>query len=374
MVNFHVQITGEPAVLPSTRLGQSGHRMGQEGTIALILPAGTGMHGTAPSTGVATTPISAVLSLCSDTIPERDRIAIFREVYGRQMQRVDVEPLEGHSFRVELTARMLPGLVVASSFRSPLRVSRTRALVADGDDALVVRFPGARIAVQRARGDVFVEPGEAIVLSNCDVGSVTCLAPATARALVIPRKALGPLLTDADDCIGRPIADTPALRLLKNYLDALSDIGGDGTAELQRLSVTHVYDLLAMALGATRDAAQLAKGRGVRAAHLRAIKKDILKDLGDTLSLDFIAARHRLTPRYVRMLFEGDGTTFTEFVREARLARAHRMLISPRFEGRRIADIALDAGFNDISYFNRLFRRRFGQSPSEVRFEAELPC
>jgi AraC-like DNA-binding protein len=43
------------------------------------------------------------------------------------------------------------------------------------------------------------------------------------------------------------------------------------------------------------------------------------------------------------------------------------MLLSPRFAGRRIAEVAYEVGFNDLSYFNRSFRRRFGLSPREVR-------
>jgi AraC-like DNA-binding protein len=73
------------------------------------------------------------------------------------------------------------------------------------------------------------------------------------------------------------------------------------------------------------------------------------------------------------MLFESDGTTFTEFVREERLARAHRMLLSRRFDNKRIGEIAYEVGFNDLSYFHRIFRRRFGQSPGEARHSAIEP-
>ena len=38
-----------------------------------------------------------------------------------------------------------------------------------------------------------------------------------------------------------------------------------------------------------------------------------------------------------------------------------------RFAHMRIADIAYEAGFNDLSYFNRMFRRRFALAPGEVR-------
>src|SRR6185437_11976099 len=77
--------------------------------------------------------------------------------------------------------------------------------------------------------------------------------------------------------------------------------------------------------------------------------------------------RHRLSSRYVRMLFATGGTSFSQFVREERLTRARSMLVSPRFRDRRISDIAYEVGFNDLSYFNRSFRRRFGCSPGELR-------
>jgi AraC-like DNA-binding protein len=34
---------------------------------------------------------------------------------------------------------------------------------------------------------------------------------------------------------------------------------------------------------------------------------------------------------------------------------------------RRISDVAFDCGFNDLSYFNRCFRRRFGLTPTAAR-------
>jgi AraC-like DNA-binding protein len=32
--------------------------------------------------------------------------------------------------------------------------------------------------------------------------------------------------------------------------------------------------------------------------------------------------------------------------------------------------IAYDCGFGDVSYFNRVFRRRYGAAPSDVRAQA----
>jgi AraC-like DNA-binding protein len=85
------------------------------------------------------------------------------------------------------------------------------------------------------------------------------------------------------------------------------------------------------------------------------------------LSLASLAARHRVTPRHVQMLFESDGTTFSRFLLAQRLARAHHMLSNPLLAERTISSIAYDAGFGDLSHFNRAFRHRYGVTPSDIR-------
>jgi AraC-like DNA-binding protein len=129
-----------------------------------------------------------------------------------------------------------------------------------------------------------------------------------------------------------------------------------------------VHDLLALSLGATREAAAMARARGAQAARLEAIKSDVLTNLAARdLTLDAVARRHGISPRYVRKLFESVGTSFSDFVVEQRLAQAHRRLTDPRFAARAISAIAFEVGFGDLSHFNRTFRRRFGATPSEVR-------
>jgi hypothetical protein len=69
---------------------------------------------------------------------------------------------------------------------------------------------------------------------------------------------------------------------------------------LCKVIATHIYDLMALAIGATRDGRQIAMARGVRAARMKAIKPDFAAN--PSLGLAAIAARQRVTPRYVQML------------------------------------------------------------------------
>jgi transcriptional regulator GlxA family with amidase domain len=165
-----------------------------------------------------------------------------------------------------------------------------------------------------------------------------------------------------------------ALQSLFDYLNVLEDQQAIATPDLQHIVVTHIYDLAALALGASRDMAEVAKERGLRAARLRAMKEDISARLSEPgLSLDGIAQRHRVSPRYVQKLFETEGTSFSDHLRAGRLARAHRMLQDPRLSHMSISSIAYDCGFGDITAFNRTFRRHYNASPTDVRHSAGSP-
>jgi len=299
-------------------------------------------------------------------------VAIWRELYGREVLRLEHEPLPDQPFHVDTTLHLWPGLAIASVRSSLQRVGRTRMLIDDGDDSLILQIttcPG--IASQFGR-TVAVEAGAGIVLSAADIGHFTFAAPSDTLAVRLPRKPLAQLVRDLNAALVRPLpAETPALRLLKRYLATLEKAPASLAPQLQHVVMTHVYDLVAMALGVPRDASEVAMGRGVRAARLNAIKADIRAHLGEPdLSVDAVAGREGVSPVYVRKLFESEDTSFTQFVLGERLARAHRLLSDPRFAERGIGALALEVGFGDLSYFNRAFRRRYGVSPSDVRAAA----
>jgi AraC-like DNA-binding protein len=159
-----------------------------------------------------------------------------------------------------------------------------------------------------------------------------------------------------------------ALMLLRRYLNIIAEESALATFELRRAAVTHVYDLAAITLGTTAEEAKAARNRGIWAARLEAIKADVKAHVDDgNLSVAAVAARHGVTLRYLQKLFEADGTSFSEFVVGQRLANAYRVLTNPLHSNRAISDIAYSVGFNDLSYFNRAFRRRYGSTPSDVR-------
>ena len=301
-------------------------------------------------------------------------VVMFREMVRRHIVALENQRLtKGVGLR-RFVGMALPDLGVTTSISEPQIVRRTTQLLADGNDNLrlivVRRSRKSAIASQFGR-EISINPGGAVVLTNSEQSSITF--PSSTRILVlnISRRKLRPLLRDFDDVLAHQIPNqVEALPLLSNYIDGLIYGPVLNDPDVVRLVVDQIYDLAALTMGATRDAAEIAKNRGLRAARLREIKADIAVKLADPkLSVEWVALRQRVSSRYIQMLFEQEGTTFSQYLIGQRLARAYRLLTDSRFADRSITSVAFDAGFSDLSYFNRTFRRCYGGTPSEVRAE-----
>jgi len=313
----------------------------------------------------------APFRLSLSDLPEKNRAEALRELYGRTMVKHDIEPLTDGVPQFEATLWALPGLGLSSVNCSSFHVWRTRDQIDSDDLVLNVTLAGGRSQRQHGR-EANIAEGEAVLLTCAATGDAIVSPETRFVSFRMPRDMLTPMVTDPHAGLCQTIPrNTAALHLLVSYANSLRNARALATPELRRLVTTHIYDLAALAIGATRDTAETARGRGVRAARLAAVKTDILANmLQPGLSIDAIAVRQGISPVYVRKLFEGDGTTFTEFILTQRLTRAHRMLGDPRFAGSTISAIAYDVGFADLSYFNRVFRRCYGITPSDVRANA----
>jgi AraC-like DNA-binding protein len=306
----------------------------------------------------------------SDLAP-KDRMPFWREVLGRSIAKLELVPLSDEPLHYEGLTLRLPGLSVLSSVGTPYSTSRTRALIAaDGrDDIVLVTGEGRTYAASGGR-EATGNAGAGILVHNARPTAVNFLSGTRRRGITIPRAPLARMVADLDASLVVPIpAENEAMRLLMGYLE-LAQTAASAPAEVRGLFVNQIYDLVAVMIGATRDAAETAGGRGVRAARLRAIKHDIEANIGDDLSPGALARRHGISPRYLQILFEGEGTTLSRYVLKRRLLRVYQALRSPAHGDRPIGTLAYDAGFGDLSTFNREFRREFGATPSDVRAAA----
>lgn len=312
---------------------------------------------------------SRIVEFSTDGIAERDRIAVWREYYGHVMMRVDLEPPPAMTFEARNRCLSLPGLQLMESSSSPVKVSRGGRYLADGNDDVVLAIArSGSIVINSGGREHHLHAGEAVVLSGGEAASYQRVSTGQSFTLRVPRATFESTVVSVEDALMRPIpGNCGALKLMEDYAGWLLHVGNIDQ-QLLNVSVRHIQDLLALAIGPTADFADTARSRGLHAARLKLAKSYIASNSHrHDLSVTALAAHLDVTPRHVQRLFEADGTTFSEFVLQQRLARAHRLLCEPQAGASSISTIAYDVGFGDLSYFNRRFRRQYGMTPSDVR-------
>jgi AraC-type DNA-binding domain-containing proteins len=306
--------------------------------------------------------------LSSADLPVRERIAAFMDTYAA-VERVDVELDDDVPLQYEIAVRTLPDAVVLDAQCSPGESRRSRVQCRDGKDDLVLSvITGGRVLRTTDDGELDLGPGEAYLGFNDQPSHHRLHDSPGFLDMAIPRAVLAPLVGDLDRASRGKLPQTPELKLLTGYSRMVTRDVQELPPRLASLCSAHLLDLAVAALGPTRDVAEIVKAGGVRAARLAAIKADIGRNLtSPELSIGEVARRHGISPRYVHALFASEGSSFSAYLLEKRLELAHWRLSDRRFAIQSISAIAYDAGFGDLSYFNRTFRRRYGMTPSDVR-------
>jgi AraC-like DNA-binding protein len=305
--------------------------------------------------------VASSLRIATSGLPPARRLPALRDLFDRS---IGMEIAAESDQAVDLQINAVPGLRRALMLHPfTARAARPSPRLSDGDDTVCLMIKsGGHMALRQGRHEAVPDVGDGILLLYRQPSQLS-FQEATYLSVRVPLEALA-MLVDVEAAAGRRIpGDTTALALLRHYVASLPERLADPA--LEGLVATHVYDLMAIAIGATGEGREIARRRGVRVARVESIKADLTRDA--SLSIDEIARRQGVTPRYVQILFEEQGTTFGEFATERRLDVARSMLRSPRYAEWSIAGIAFEAGFRDLSHFNRRFRRRFGVTPSEFR-------
>lgn len=154
--------------------------------------------------------------------------------------------------------------------------------------------------------------------------------------------------------------------LLHDLLLASETHAPELTVDGDTLVGRQLIDLLALAIESDPRAV-LSRETGVRRAHLRRIDANIARRFSEQkLGPADVAAACGISLRYLHDLCRGDGASFGERLRKARLAAVREALLR---QDRRhtITQIAMAAGFSDMSAFSRLYRQIFNETPRDTR-------
>lgn len=292
----------------------------------------------------------------------------WREEIGRAVLNLDVRPIGETPFRSAIAQRLdQAGVRVVHWRHSPALTIREKHMVKGGEASYTLIYPlSGSLDVRHLGREMLLQPGEAVLMHNGEPGMIGSPQGCSFMAILLEEKLVDG--ATAAHALARivPFAEQ-GLALLRGYVDCLTPEPEALSAPLAAMAGRHVAELASLAIG--HGIADADPGSaGSNAARLSMALRFIAEKFCDPeLDERSVAARQGISVRHLQRILERGGVRFSRHLAGLRLSAAHAVLIDPAQKGRRVADIALECGFSDISHFNRLFRSAYDASPTAVR-------
>ena len=302
-------------------------------------------------------------------LDDRQRFLFFAELFEHFSNTGELDPAPDVPFRAAMNSIHIGTTMLGrcDGTFTTVRRERRQVLQTNDDRYCLARNTGERAAQVVHRGREFTMRPGAMVLLKLDEPFFSADGASQKRFtnVHLPMAALKAAVADVDDMVGRELAPGGALSLAMDYSDLL--LRHPAAVDEAGMAIArHLMDLASLGLGARGELALAAERGGLRAVRLKAVLMILERRFSEPeFSAQKLAAAAGLSERYVNELLYEAGASFTTRLNELRLRKAAGLLAQAG--ERRISDIAFECGFNDLSYFNRCFRRRFGLTPSSAR-------
>lgn len=216
----------------------------------------------------------------------------------------------------------------------------------------------------------YVNEGESVFISGgvvhggipeeCEYYCIVFDLASLFKDVALCSKSVAIFLTNADCFTGVYGAERKQSAIMREILYSMQN--RDNGYDL------NVIGLLWKLLGAFVSEPVISEGEQINKSQRQKLK-DVLsyirKNIDKNITLEELAQVSGMSPRYFCRVFKSiTGRTPIEYVNYYRIETASQMLITT---GESVTDIALNCGFNDMSYFSKMFKKLKGISPSKFR-------
>lgn len=161
---------------------------------------------------------------------------------------------------------------------------------------------------------------------------------------------------------GVKFSEDTILRVRERLISLIGKRGFDSVLELisilHDLSVSNNFTLLASSGFANKQFDF--KGR-----RLEKVFNYMKENFDKEITLNTLSKLVNMTEvSFSRYIKQRTGLTFTECLNNIRLGHAARLLIDTNYN---ISEVSFKSGYNNLSYFNRIFRKKYNCTPKEFR-------
>lgn len=123
--------------------------------------------------------------------------------------------------------------------------------------------------------------------------------------------------------------------------------------------------LIQLTQSVLEDATRQTSGEQDASYVVHKVKRIIRKEFSQDLSLEYLAGSVGLVPSYLSYVFKREtGENIIKYLTDYRIEQARQMLDSGSYK---ISQVAKMCGYENPSYFNRLFKNAYGITPSQYK-------
>lgn len=289
----------------------------------------------------------------------------------------DVEPLADHDpergFDATVRAYHLGELLISRvDFQGQQFVRDRQRAAIDGLDHYLVHLYATGGLVGAAGERVRMLRPRDIQILDLSQHNATQAAPSGTVAMVVPRDTLRQAMPGVGDLHALVLRGDSAIGgLLGDYMASLL-ARADAIDMADAANVAQATtDMIAACFHSTAETRARASSVIERTMRER-MERHIAAHLDSPdLTIPALCRLFRISRTQLYRLFEPLGGV-ANYIQEQRLLRAHAELCSPRNDHRRVYEIAFGLGFTSEAHFSRVFRTRFGMSPTDVRARAQI--
>ncbi|WP_374596492.1 helix-turn-helix domain-containing protein [Sphingosinicella sp.] len=302
--------------------------------------------------------------------------AAFESDFCRSRFQVEAQRKFGGDFSWCWRSQLLGDLQVTNMACDPVAVRRSQKSILNSSANgyfVTLQLSGNGCIVQNDRCTE-LRPGDFTIIDGDKPYSIDFAMPVERIILKIPRSFISHRQDLINGLLCMPFDGAKGInKIFKDFLIGLFACCEEieqSQLNVLSLSLINIFSL-------TVEASYCGGGHSDLSTHqdglLRRIKDYIEIRLADPeLSIEAIAASHQITSRYLHMLFSQTGSTVATWIRDRRLERCKADFENPALLKKTISETCYSWGFNDLAYFSRTFKLKYGRSPREVR--ADLGC
>jgi len=306
----------------------------------------------------------------TDQIPAEDQIDALQDILGNAMVGIKIREAPSTTLEAKISFKPLSSTKILT-MDAVISMSRSHKLMRDQDDGFsLVTCCSGSMELNLLNGEgAQISAGMAVLMSHQRPAEITARKNINVNTIVLTREMVCQIIRDPHELTnGMRKGGNAAISLLCGYLGNLFQHEETLPEELQESTLGHLLDLIGYAYDPGSEWSMAAPNDGINAARRQKIDTMLSQNFRkfDASAKNF-APQLGMSPRMVHRLLEESGKTFSEHLMSKRLETAMSMLRDPRYNKMKVLDIALASGFADISYFNRVFRRRYGDTPNTFR-------